>query len=102
MKKSIYVNYREAREHLSNGTFNLLNDSFGQYETGKYSTDLTVRDYDGTICIDFDVYDISNGKDSARHCDGGLICKVNKLPLTEHGFWKLVQKKVGKFIEELG
>lgn len=100
MKKSIYVNYREARKQLLNRTFDLLNDSFGQYETGKYSTDLTVRDYDGMICIDFDVYDISSG--NAKHCDGGLICKVNKLPFTEHGFWKLVQKKVDKFIDELG
>lgn len=101
MKKSIYVNYKEARKQLLNKTYNLLNDSFGQYDTGKYSIDLTVRYYDGNICIDFDVYDISDGKENASHRDGGLICKANKLPFTEHGFWKLVQKKVDKYITEL-
>lgn len=95
MIKKYYLNYRNLRKSLIRRTYNLLNDSIGQYNLNNYSTDITLRDYDGTWCIDFDVYKIDEPQ---AYLDGGTICNVSKLPLSEKRFWKIVQEKVEAFL----
>lgn len=85
-----YENYKELKKSLRNKTYNLTNDSIGQYNNGDYSVDITLREYDEEWCIDYDVYKINGDK---KYLDGGKVCAANKMPLTENGFWKLVQKR---------
>ena len=87
-----YADYSELRKTLQNSTYDLMQDSIGQWSVGKYSTDITVRDYDGKLCIDYDVYE--NGK----HLDGGKVCGVKDMPVAEKGFVELIDRAVDKHL----
>ena len=49
-----------------------------------------------TADIDYDVYK-PNG--NPNYLDGGKVCNVSKMPLTDKGFWKLIKKKFEKHIK---
>ena len=87
-----YENYKELKKSLRSKTYNLTNDSIGQYNKGNYSVDITLRDYDGNWCIDYDVYK------GTEYLDGGKVCDVSKMPLTDNGFWKLIKRKFEEHI----
>ena len=40
-----YENYKELKKSLKSRTYNLTNDSIGQYNNGDYSVDITLREY---------------------------------------------------------
>lgn len=91
-----YENYNKFKKELKTKKYNILNDTIGQYNDRDYSVDITLRDYDGILCVDYDVYKI-NGNE--KYLDGGKICEVSKMPFTENGFWKLIKRK---FVEHIG
>ena len=91
-----YNDYVRLRKELKSKQYNELNDSIGQYNTDEYSVDVTLRDYDGNWCIDYDVYK-PNG--NPKYLDGGKVCDVSKMPLTDKGFWILVRKKFEEHIK---
>lgn len=47
-------------------------------------------------CIDYDVYK-PNG--NPNYLDGGKVCDVSKMPLTDKGFWMLIRKKFKEHIK---
>ena len=49
-----------------------------------------------TAVIDYDVYKL-NG--NLNYLDGGKVCDVSKMPLTDKGFWILVRKKFEEHIK---
>ena len=91
-----YGNYKELKKSLKNRTYNITNDSIGQYNNGDYSVDITLREYDEDWCIDYDVYKVNGDK---KYLDGGKVCDANKMPLTEKGFWKLIKKRFEEHIK---
>jgi hypothetical protein len=91
-----YEDYAKLRKELKSKQYDLMNDSIGQYNTDGYSVDITLRDYDGNWYIDYDVYKL-NG--NPRYLDGGKVCDVFKMPLTDKGFWKLIKKKFEEYIK---
>lgn len=86
-----YNDYAKLCELLKSEQYNLTDDSIGQYNADEYSVDITLRDYDGNWCIDYDVYKINGNV--IEYLDGGKVCDVSNLPKTEKTFWKLVKKK---------
>ena len=93
-----YEDYTKLRKSFKAKQYNLMNDSIGQYNDGEYSVDITLRDYDGNWCIDYDVYKL---KGNPRYLDGGRVCDVFKMPLTDKGFWKLIKKKFKEHIKAI-
>lgn len=91
-----YDNYKKFKREVQSKSYDLVNDSVGQYNNGEYSVDITLRDYDGIWCIDYDVYQLGKIK---KYLDGGEVCKVSKMPLTENGFWKLIKKRFENHIK---
>ena len=91
-----YGNYKKLKKSLKNRTYNITNDSIGQYNNGDYSIDITLREYDEDWCIDYDVYKVNGDK---KYLDGGKVCDANKMPLTEKGFWKLIKKRFEEHIK---
>ena len=91
-----YGNYKKLKKSLKNRTYNITNDSIGQYNNGDYSVDITLREYDEDWCIDYDVYKVNGDK---KYLDGGKVCDANKMPLTEKGFWKLIKKRFEEHIK---
>lgn len=103
-----YDNYHELRRTLKNRTYVLTNDSIGTYRIYDYSVDITVREYDDNWCIDYDIYKSSGKQNKSNkemvydiYLDGGKVCDVSKIPITEKAFWKLILKKFKKHIFEL-
>ena len=93
-----YEDYVKLRKELKSKQYDLMNDSIGQHNTDEYSVDVTLRDYDGNWCIDYDVYK-PNG--NPNYLDGGKVCDVSKMPLTDKGFWKLIKKKFEEHIKAI-
>lgn len=93
-----YEDYTKLRKSFKSKQYNLMNDTIGQYNTDKYSVDITLRDYDGNWCIDYDVYKL-NG--NPKYLDGGKVCDVSKMPLTDKGFWRLIKKKFEEHIKAI-
>ena len=91
-----YENYKELKKLLKSRTYNLTNDSIGQYNNGDYSVDITLREYDEDWCVDYDVYKVNGDK---KYLDGGKVCYANKRPFTENGFWKLINKRFEEHIK---
>lgn len=90
-----YENYRKLRKLLKEKNYDLMHDSIGQYNKDEYSVDITLRDYDGTWCIDYDVYKPNENE----YLDGGKVCDISQMPLTEIMFWKLVKTRVKDHIK---
>lgn len=65
-----YEDYTKLCKALKSKQYDLTNDSIGQYNTDEYSVDITLRDYDGNWCIDYDVYK-PNG--IPNYLDGGKV-----------------------------
>ena len=91
-----YENYKELKKSLKSRTYNLTDDSIGQYNNGDYSVDITLREYDEDWCVDYDVYKVNGDK---KYLDGGKVCDANKMPFTENGFWKLIKKRFEEHIK---
>ena len=91
-----YGDYTKLRKALKQKQYDLVNDSLGQYNTDECSVDVTLRDYDGNWCIDYDVYK-PNG--NPNYLDGGKVCDVSKMPLTDKRFWMLIRKKFEEHIK---
>lgn len=96
VKKEYTTDIKAIHVNLLDKAKDLMNDSIGQYNTDEYSVDVTLRDYDGIWCIDYDMYK-PNG--NPNYLDGGKVCDVSKMPLTDKGFWILVRKKFEEHIK---
>lgn len=97
--KKMYSDYNEMRKSIIEGIYNLLMDSIGQingYPDG-YSTDITIRQYDEGLCIDYDVYRKLED-DGQRYLDGGKVCIAADMPASEEAFWNLVKEKIDKHL----
>lgn len=92
MKTICYNNYDTTRNDLINNTYYLSFDSIGQLSFDNYCIDITVRQYDELICIDYDIYKKEN--DKTKYLDGGKVCNIKDLPLTEEEFWELVENRI--------
>lgn len=83
-----YRKYGELKKEISSGHYDISMDSVGQlinYPLG-YSTDITIRDYDGTMCIDYDVYKNDEHGKVLEYLDGGKVCDVSQMPFTDKDF----------------
>lgn len=103
-----YLNYKELRKALKSKTYDILQDSIAQCNEGNLSVDITLRDYDGKWCIDYDVYHkeplwscgFAEEEFSVnKYLDGGKVCDVKRMPKTEKAFWKLISEKIEKHME---
>lgn len=94
-----YNDYYMLRLELLFNTYDISNDSIGQYNADGYSVDVTVREYDEGLCIDYDVYK-TDGNEATEYLDGGKVCDISNLPKTEKTFWKLVRKKFEEHINK--
>lgn len=92
-----YTSYEGIIKSLKDKTYDLMDDSIGQYNKGVYSVDITLRDYDGIWCIDYDVYSKRPGQ---HYLDGGRVCEVDNMPDTDAEFWRLVAEKFEEHIKE--
>ena len=91
-----YRKYGELKKEISSGHYDISMDSVGQlinYPLG-YSTDITIRDYDGTMCIDYDVYKNDEHGKVLEYLDGGKVCDVSQMPFTDKGFWRLIKRNI--------
>lgn len=88
--KRDYDDFPLLRLQLKTKNYNLSNDSIGRYCNKEHSVDITVRDYDGTWYIDYDMYNIAERK----YLNGGHICSVSCMPVTDEAFWILVENKL--------
>lgn len=91
-----YRKYGELKKEISSGYYDISMDSVGQlinYPLG-YSTDITIRDYDGTMCIDYDVYKNDEHGKVLEYLDGGKVCDVSQMPFTDKGFWRLIKRNI--------
>lgn len=89
-----YDDYEKLYHQLNTKDFNLSNDSIGCYIYNQYCVDITVRNYDNVWCIDYDIYILEKNV----HLDGGYICSVIEMPLTDNEFWGLIKKKFQEII----
>lgn len=102
-----YKDYAELKESLENKIYDIMNDSIGQCNNDDYSVDVTVRDYDGNLCIDYDVYKCKKAgyflglsNKEYRYLDGGKVCDTFNMPETDKDFWELVEQRFKEHISK--
>lgn len=98
-----YADYSQLRFSLRNGIYDIMQDSLAQFNVGEYSADITIRDYDGVWCIDYDVYRMDDKIKNkvVEYLDGGKVCDVRNMPDEEKDFIYLIEKAVQNHLNSI-